>query len=209
MFRLFGYAGFGKTTLAKELAEGVNGTVLFGAFIGKAVLVLRRKGCANAATVHSIIYRAHKVVDTDAQGRETVRIRYGLNRLAEVAAALALHGPDPGGEPHHRGGRVRGTGETPGDSPILQAALAHAAAGRLVFPCNPIATKPNSKAPLVPKESAPGAKDGGRYLASTDTVQIRAWWAKHPRAVIGMRAGAMTGTLLIDVDPKAQPADVM
>src|SRR5262245_34135906 len=32
IFRLFGYAGTGKTTLAKHIAEGVDGKVLFAAF---------------------------------------------------------------------------------------------------------------------------------------------------------------------------------
>ncbi|MCB1459594.1 MAG: ATP-binding protein, partial [Nitratireductor sp.] len=36
IFRLFGYAGTGKTTLARHLAEGVDGDVLFAAFTGKA-----------------------------------------------------------------------------------------------------------------------------------------------------------------------------
>ena len=58
VFRLFGYAGTGKTTLARHLAEGVDGRVVFGAFTGKAALVMRRKGCADASTIHSMIYRA-------------------------------------------------------------------------------------------------------------------------------------------------------
>ena len=45
IFRLFGYAGTGKTTLAKHIAEGVDGKVLFAAFTGKAALVMRSKGC--------------------------------------------------------------------------------------------------------------------------------------------------------------------
>ena len=36
IFRLFGYAGTGKTTLVKHIAEGVDGKVLFAAFTGKA-----------------------------------------------------------------------------------------------------------------------------------------------------------------------------
>src|SRR5262245_65501796 len=36
IFRLFGYAGTGKPTLAKHLAEGVDGKVLFAAFTAKA-----------------------------------------------------------------------------------------------------------------------------------------------------------------------------
>src|SRR5882757_5485782 len=57
VFRLFGYAGSGKSTLAKHLAEGVEGKVLFAAFTGKAALVMRRKGCEGASTIHSLIYR--------------------------------------------------------------------------------------------------------------------------------------------------------
>lgn len=56
VFRLFGFAGTGKTTLARDLASGVDGGVLFGAFTGKAALVLRRKGCEGASTIHSMIY---------------------------------------------------------------------------------------------------------------------------------------------------------
>ena len=60
IFRLFGYAGTGKTTLAKHLAEGVDGKVLFAAFTGKAACVMRSKGCPGAATIHSLIYRARE-----------------------------------------------------------------------------------------------------------------------------------------------------
>lgn len=57
VYRLFGYAGTGKTTLAKELAQSVKGTVLYATFTGKASLVLRKKGCEGASTIHSLIYR--------------------------------------------------------------------------------------------------------------------------------------------------------
>src|SRR4051812_501004 len=57
VFRLFGYAGTGKTTLARHIADGVDGKVLFAAFTGKASLVMRSKGCQNASTIHSLIYR--------------------------------------------------------------------------------------------------------------------------------------------------------
>ena len=58
IFRLFGYAGTGKTTLAKHVAQGVDGRVLYAAFTGKAAQVMRNKGCAGASTIHSLIYRA-------------------------------------------------------------------------------------------------------------------------------------------------------
>jgi exodeoxyribonuclease-5 len=58
IFRLFGYAGVGKTTLARHIAEGARGEAAFAAFTGKAALVLRYKGCAGASTIHALIYRA-------------------------------------------------------------------------------------------------------------------------------------------------------
>src|SRR5262247_2671908 len=57
IFRLFGYAGTGKTTLAKHIAEAVDGKVLFAAFTGKAAQVMRAKGCVSASTIHSLIYK--------------------------------------------------------------------------------------------------------------------------------------------------------
>jgi exodeoxyribonuclease-5 len=74
VFRVFGFAGTGKTTLACEIAERVRAmvkantsveddsdslrfAVLFAAFTGKAALVLRSKGCRGASTIHSLIYR--------------------------------------------------------------------------------------------------------------------------------------------------------
>ena len=58
VFRLFGYAGVGKTTLARHVAEGAAGEAAFAAFTGKAALVMRSKGCAGATTIHALIYRA-------------------------------------------------------------------------------------------------------------------------------------------------------
>ena len=57
IFRLFGFAGTGKTTLARHLAEGVDGDVLFAAFTGKAACVMRSKGCHDASTIHRLIYK--------------------------------------------------------------------------------------------------------------------------------------------------------
>lgn len=58
-FYLAGYAGTGKTTLAKHFAESVR-SVCFAAFTGKAALVLRGKGCEGASTIHSLIYKPKK-----------------------------------------------------------------------------------------------------------------------------------------------------
>jgi exodeoxyribonuclease V len=64
VFRLFGYAGSGKTTLARAIADELEGDVLFGAFTGKAALVMRSKGCRDARTIHSMIYRTRET-DTE------------------------------------------------------------------------------------------------------------------------------------------------
>lgn len=63
VFRLFGYAGSGKTTLAKEIADYVGPKTQFGAFTGKAAQVLRQKGCSNASTLHSLIYKPKDLGD--------------------------------------------------------------------------------------------------------------------------------------------------
>jgi ATP-dependent exoDNAse (exonuclease V) alpha subunit len=60
VFRLFGYAGTGKTTLARHIADEADGEVKFGAFTGKAASVMRGKGCRGASTIHSLIYRARE-----------------------------------------------------------------------------------------------------------------------------------------------------
>lgn len=56
LFKLFGFAGTGKTTLAMEIAQMVGGNVLFAAYTGKAAYVLQQKGCHGASTIHSLIY---------------------------------------------------------------------------------------------------------------------------------------------------------
>jgi exodeoxyribonuclease V len=58
VFRLFGFAGVGKTTLARHIAEGARGGAAFAAYTGKAAMVMRAHGCAGATTIHSLIYRA-------------------------------------------------------------------------------------------------------------------------------------------------------
>ena len=55
VFRLFGWAGTGKSTLAVHLAQGVK-SVKYAAFTGKAALVMRRYGAKGASTIHSLIY---------------------------------------------------------------------------------------------------------------------------------------------------------
>ena len=55
VFRLFGWAGTGKSTLAVHLGQDVK-NVKYAAFTGKAALVMRKRGCKGAQTIHSLIY---------------------------------------------------------------------------------------------------------------------------------------------------------
>ncbi len=56
-FYLAGYAGTGKTTLARAFADQIGGTVYYGAFTGKAAHVMASKGCHGATTIHKLIYQ--------------------------------------------------------------------------------------------------------------------------------------------------------
>ena len=84
VFRLFGYAGTGKTTLARHLAESVDGKVAFAAFTGKAASVMRSKGCGNASTIHSLIYRARE------SGAETPSFELWDDAPASKAALIVI-----------------------------------------------------------------------------------------------------------------------
>jgi exodeoxyribonuclease-5 len=92
IFRLFGYAGTGKTTLAKHFAEGIDGQVQFAAFTGKAAQVLRSKGAKNARTLHSLIYRprGEESVEGDTVGTSRIAPTFSLNRQSPVAKAKLI-----------------------------------------------------------------------------------------------------------------------
>lgn len=85
VFRLFGYAGTGKTTLARHVAEHIDGDVRFGAFTGKAALVMRSKGCTDASTIHSMIYRPKRPAEDEEEAEET--FSFALNRHSDIAKA--------------------------------------------------------------------------------------------------------------------------
>jgi exodeoxyribonuclease-5 len=82
VFRLFGFAGTGKTTLAQTIAAHTPGRVEFGAFTGKAASVLRAKGCEGARTLHSLIYSLHD----DIEGQPV----FGLNPDSDLVGASLL-----------------------------------------------------------------------------------------------------------------------
>lgn len=85
VFYLAGFAGTGKTTIAREVANMVTGRVLYAAFTGKAASVLRTKGCDNASTLHSLIYRCEEYVE---EGRR--KLHFVLNQDSELGRADVL-----------------------------------------------------------------------------------------------------------------------
>lgn len=92
IFRLFGYAGTGKTTLARYFAEAVDGDVQFAAFTGKAAQVLRTRGASNARTIHSLIYRprGEETVADETTGKTSISPTFSLNRQSPVAKAKLI-----------------------------------------------------------------------------------------------------------------------
>ena len=84
VFRLFGYAGSGKTTLAREVVKRHPGAVL-AAFSGKAALVLGQSVGQEASTIHSLIYRPQECSGMKGgrvckHGLIDPHLAFGLNR---------------------------------------------------------------------------------------------------------------------------------
>jgi exodeoxyribonuclease-5 len=93
IFRLFGYAGSGKSTITRYAIEALGlamkgnggwGGVQFAAFTGKAALVMTRKGTP-ASTIHSLIYRVSEATEEEIERVE--------KELAQLKAGLFLMGP--------------------------------------------------------------------------------------------------------------------
>jgi len=91
VFYLAGYAGTGKTTLARYLAESVDGTVLYAAFTGKAALRMRELGCYNASTIHSLIYNVReREQEEERAGKNRNEPSFVLNPNSQLASAKLL-----------------------------------------------------------------------------------------------------------------------
>ena len=82
VFRLYGWAGTGKTRVAHRLASRCSGRVAFGAFTGKAASQMRRAGCLGATTLHRMLYSA----EVDAKGN----VAFHLNWIDGLAATADL-----------------------------------------------------------------------------------------------------------------------
>lgn len=81
IFRLFGYAGTGKTTLAKYFANKLDTKVCFAAYTGKAAQILQNKGATNASTIHSLIYKhvGENEIINDNNGKKIIEPSFILN----------------------------------------------------------------------------------------------------------------------------------
>jgi exodeoxyribonuclease V len=100
VFRLFGYAGTGKTTITRhaigELGlepmdrTGGSGGVLYAAFTGKAALVMTRKGTP-ASTIHSLIYKVSEATPEEIERvtRELGSLRGGLRAMGPAERSFA------------------------------------------------------------------------------------------------------------------------
>jgi len=93
---------------------------------------------------------------------------------------------------------------TPSRSGVADAALVYARRGWPVLPCH---------APLHggcactcgdPACTSPGKHPrigGGLHAATTAEAQVRSWWCRWPHANVGIRTGAPSSLVVIDVDP--------
>jgi RecA-family ATPase len=87
----------------------------------------------------------------------------------------------------------------------LDYALRYAEIGWAVFPCHHI--KPDTKSCSCGRVDcqSPGKHPLTRHGvkdASTDPAQVRSWWATWPDANIAVACGAVSGIIVMDVDPR-------
>lgn len=97
----------------------------------------------------------------------------------------------------------------------IDAALIYAAGGWPVFPThNPVSRRAAPTAcscghgdcSSVAKH--PRTRDGFKS-ATTDVDQIRSWWSTWPHAGVGIRTGAPSGLVVVDVDPSHGGTDAL
>jgi len=93
-FYLAGAAGSGKSTITKHAVGDVRGRVVYMAPTGKAALVMRRKGCIGARTIHQVIYRPSGGDPPSPQViegmREEMKRLYAINDAGARATADQL-----------------------------------------------------------------------------------------------------------------------
>jgi hypothetical protein len=86
-----------------------------------------------------------------------------------------------------------------------EAALRYAGIGWAVFPCHAPADNPPRCTCGRPDCSSPAKHPriaGGLKAATRDHDQISAWWRRWPGANVAIRTGAVSGLVVVDVDPR-------
>lgn len=86
----------------------------------------------------------------------------------------------------------------------LDAAVVYAHRGWAVFPCHSRAGASGACSCGVASCASPAKHPrvaGGLKSATTDNGQIEGWWARWPHANVAIRTGAVSGLVVVDVDP--------
>jgi len=96
IFRVFGYAGTGKTTIIKHFMAslGIARSTYFAAFTGKAAMVMRKQGLP-ASTIHSLIYqpvppseeeckKLLKLIEEETEIEKKAELKAEYNEISKV-----------------------------------------------------------------------------------------------------------------------------
>lgn len=91
IFKIFGFAGSGKTTIAARKAQDLGGGILAATYTGKAALVMRKKGF-DCSTIHSLIYQPKMMPVLDEKGEPTgeEQLEFVLNEESDLWNAKLL-----------------------------------------------------------------------------------------------------------------------
>lgn len=81
VFYLAGYAGTGKTTLARFVADEIGNDVLFAAYTGKAAQAMMKRGVEFASTIHSLIYVPFEVNIDERMAQLSAELATATNPL--------------------------------------------------------------------------------------------------------------------------------
>lgn len=118
VFRLFGWAGTGKTTIAKLLAQEAR-LPMYASFTGKAAMVMRKNGCDSAQTLHSLIYSPER---NEANGQLVFKINWESPLMAAdllVVDEVSMVDEDLGSDTLSFGKKVLVLGD-PGQLPPIK-----------------------------------------------------------------------------------------
>jgi hypothetical protein len=94
-------------------------------------------------------------------------------------------------------------GAQPAGRRPVDAALVYVERGWHVFPCHSIKARGGCTCGS-PECTSPGKHprtERGLYAATIDPTRVATWWRRCPNANVGIRTGAVSGLVVIDIDP--------